>query len=123
MPENIRPVAPRIPCDAIRGIDLDGHHLAYIAALDENDCCPESSRPTTPLLSPLNISSNKRIVIGDVGARNNVSSLYRESMKGGEEITNEIQVFDREEETKTKRKEGKKLTDGLDLMKSGMTAR
>ena len=82
MPEHVRPVVPLVPRDLRGGVDLNRHHLAHGAALDQHDCGADSACASAALLAPLDVCRNERVARCDVCAGDDVCALDGEP--GGE---------------------------------------
>ena len=71
------PVLSDIPRDFVWCVNFDGHYLANLSALDEDDDAAYPTRSATPIISSLNVFPNKGII--DIRARDNMGIFYRES--------------------------------------------
>lgn len=82
MAKNICPVVSRIPTDAVRRIDFDGHDLAHVATLYDDHYGAYAAALSAPLLATSDVFTNERIVVCDISAwddvcRLDVKSRYR----------------------------------------------
>lgn len=78
MPENVCPVIPRVPRDAVWRVDFHRHDLADLAALDEDHSTADTAALAASVLATPDVVCNERIVVGDVGSGNDVSALHEE---------------------------------------------
>jgi hypothetical protein len=59
--EHVRPIIPLVPRDLRGRIDLDRHHLAHGAALDQHDRGADPACASAALLAALDISRDERV--------------------------------------------------------------
>jgi len=88
--EHVRPVIPLVPRDLRGRVDLDWHHLANGAALDQHDRRADPACAPAALLAPLDVCRDERVARRDVCAGDDMRALDGESgdtvnMWGGEE--------------------------------------
>ena len=76
--ENICPVIPRVPRDAVWRVNFYRHDLADLAALDEDHRTANAAALAAPVLATPDVVCDERIVVGDVGSGNDVSALHEE---------------------------------------------
>lgn len=82
MLEDLRPVLAHVPRDARGRVNLDRHHLADLAALNDDDDAADAPALAAPLLSPHDVLPDEGVAVGHVRPRDNVGTLDRESKKG-----------------------------------------
>jgi hypothetical protein len=59
--QHVLPVRARVPRDARRRVDLDGHHLAHARALDEDDERAEPAGGARAVVAPCDVGRDGRI--------------------------------------------------------------
>lgn len=80
MVQNICPIFSRIPGDLTGGIDLNGHDLADLATLYDDDSRPDASTLAAALFAAADVLANERVVIRHICPRDNMCRLDRESV-------------------------------------------
>ena len=79
--EDVGPVVARVPRDARGRVDLDGHDLADVAALDEHDRAADAARLAAAVLAAEDVLADERVVVGHVRAGHDVCRLDGESAR------------------------------------------
>jgi len=77
--EDVRPVVPLVPRDLRGRIDLDWHHLADRAALNEYDRGADAACTSAALLATLDVCRDEWVARGDVCTGDDVCTLDDES--------------------------------------------
>ena len=80
MPEGVGPVVARVPCDPRWRVDLDGHHLADLTTLDDNDSRANATASAAAVLATSDVLANERIIVCDIRPWDNMCGLDRESV-------------------------------------------
>ena len=75
MAEHICPVVSRIPGDTTWRVDFDRHYLADFAALNDDDSRSDAAALPASVVAATNIFPDKRVVVCDICAGNDVRRL------------------------------------------------
>jgi len=81
MGKDVCPVVPLVPGDPRGGVDLDGHHLAHGAALDEHDGRADPAGASAAFFATLDVGCHQGVAGSDVRAWDDVCALDCESVK------------------------------------------
>lgn len=81
--EDLGPVVPLVPRDFRGRIDLDRHHLAHRAALDQHDGGADAACASAAFLAALDVCRHEWVSRGDVCAWYDVCALDNESARRG----------------------------------------